>query len=90
MGRILVVSDNSTDPTITIADAVGVEVLEAEANSARKAGALNQALDTVERALEELENPAVGGGAADGHADARDDHLGADPPDAQAHRRKLK
>ncbi|WP_218221650.1 glycosyltransferase [Nesterenkonia sp. Act20] len=46
--RIMVVSDNSTDPTVTIAEALDVEVFETQENSARKAGALNQALDAID------------------------------------------
>ncbi|WP_218220442.1 glycosyltransferase family 2 protein [Nesterenkonia sp. Act20] len=79
--RILVVSDESTDHTVAIAEAFGVEVMETVDNTARKAGALNQALeivepqgfvlvmdadtqivpDFIERALEELRDPVVGG-----------------------------
>lgn len=47
--RILVVSDRSTDHTTTIAAALGVEVIEIARNDARKAGALNQALETLNR-----------------------------------------
>lgn len=46
-GRILVASDNSTDKTIAVALAHGVDVLETVGNTARKAGALNQALSVV-------------------------------------------
>lgn len=42
--RVVVVSDNSTDRTQAIAEAAGATVLTTEGNSARKAGALNQAL----------------------------------------------
>lgn len=42
--RILVVSDNSTDGTVELAARLGVEVLETRGNTAKKAGALNQAL----------------------------------------------
>lgn len=42
--RILVVSDNSTDGTVWLAEALGVEVIETEHNTAKKAGALNQLL----------------------------------------------
>jgi len=45
--RIVVVADNCTDGTVAIARRVGVEVLETEGNTHRKAGALNQALATV-------------------------------------------
>lgn len=47
--RILVVSDNSTDDTVNVARQAGVTVMETENNSARKAGALNQALATLPR-----------------------------------------
>lgn len=47
--RIVVVSDNSTDSTVEVARALGVEVMETVGNTARKAGALNQALDTLDR-----------------------------------------
>lgn len=44
--RLVVVSDNSTDRTVSIARGFGnaVEVMETEGNGDRKAGALNQAL----------------------------------------------
>lgn len=45
--RILVAADNCTDGTVDIAKAMGVEVLETWENTAKKAGALNQALATV-------------------------------------------
>ncbi|MCK0115463.1 glycosyltransferase family 2 protein [Isoptericola sp. S6320L] len=45
--RVLVVSDNSTDATVAVARAAGAEVMESVANTARKAGALNQAISTV-------------------------------------------
>ncbi|GAA1812669.1 glycosyltransferase family 2 protein [Nesterenkonia flava] len=47
--RILVVSDNSTDETPEVAKACGAEVIETVDNTARKAGALNQALETLPR-----------------------------------------
>lgn len=40
--RILVVADNCTDRTVEIARSFGVEVMETIANTAKKAGALNQ------------------------------------------------
>lgn len=43
--RVVVVSDNSTDGTPEVARAAGAEVFETVGNTARKAGALNQALD---------------------------------------------
>ena len=42
--RIVVVADNCTDRTVEIARAAGVEVIETVGNTAKKAGALNQAL----------------------------------------------
>jgi cellulose synthase/poly-beta-1,6-N-acetylglucosamine synthase-like glycosyltransferase len=42
--RIIVVADNCTDKTITIAKSLGVEVFESVANDQKKAGALNQAM----------------------------------------------
>lgn len=42
--RILVVSDNSTDATVQVGAEMGVEIFETVGNTARKAGALNQAL----------------------------------------------
>lgn len=47
--RVLVVSDNSTDATVAVAAAAGVDVMETSGNTARKAGALNQALAVVPR-----------------------------------------
>lgn len=41
---ILVVADNCTDATVAIAASYGVEVMETVGNTAKKAGALNQAL----------------------------------------------
>lgn len=48
---ILVVSDNSTDATVAVARDLGVGVLETENNTARKAGALNQALQSLQDLL---------------------------------------
>ena len=42
--RIIVVADNCTDSTVEIARATGVEVVESDGNSDKKAGALNQVL----------------------------------------------
>jgi biofilm PGA synthesis N-glycosyltransferase PgaC len=48
--RIVVVADNCTDRTVSIARSYeGVEVIETVGNSARKAGALNQSLEHVGR-----------------------------------------
>lgn len=47
--RVLVVSDNSTDDTVAVARALGVDVMETVGNADRKAGALNQALATLPR-----------------------------------------
>ncbi len=45
--RIVVVADNCSDATVSIARRAGVEVLETVGNEAKKAGALNQALREV-------------------------------------------
>uniref|UniRef100_A0AAU7J852 Glycosyltransferase n=2 Tax=unclassified bacterial viruses TaxID=12333 RepID=A0AAU7J852_9VIRU len=42
--RIIVVADNCTDDTVTIALSLGVDVIETTGNTAKKAGALNYAL----------------------------------------------
>lgn len=42
--HVIVISDNSTDDTIKIAEEAGAQVLESVANSDKKAGALNQVL----------------------------------------------
>jgi cellulose synthase/poly-beta-1,6-N-acetylglucosamine synthase-like glycosyltransferase len=42
--RIIVVADNCTDATLTIARQAGIEVVESVDNTEKKAGALNQAL----------------------------------------------
>lgn len=47
IASITVVCDNCTDDTARIAEALGVHVLETTRNTARKAGALNQALARV-------------------------------------------
>lgn len=46
--RIIVVSDNSTDDTVKIAKDMGIEVIETVDNTHKKAGALNQALQSIE------------------------------------------
>jgi cellulose synthase/poly-beta-1,6-N-acetylglucosamine synthase-like glycosyltransferase len=43
--RIIVVADNCTDSTVAIAREHGVEVIESQGNTGKKAGALNQALE---------------------------------------------
>lgn len=53
-GRVLVVSDNSTDDTVAVAREAGASVMETDGNSARKAGALNQALSTLDLAAGDL------------------------------------
>jgi cellulose synthase/poly-beta-1,6-N-acetylglucosamine synthase-like glycosyltransferase len=45
--RIVVVADNCTDDTVTIARAAGVEVIESVDNTNKKAGALNQVIPEV-------------------------------------------
>ena len=45
--RIIVVADNCTDDTVSIARAAGVQVVETVGNTKKKAGALNQALSAV-------------------------------------------
>lgn len=42
--RIIVVADNCTDSTVAVARSAGVDVIESEGNTHKKAGALNQAL----------------------------------------------
>lgn len=46
--QVLVVSDNSTDDTVAVARAAGASVMETRGNAARKAGALNQALASLD------------------------------------------
>ncbi|WP_368833790.1 glycosyltransferase family 2 protein [Kocuria arenosa] len=46
--RIIVISDNSTDSTVEVARGAGADVMESVGNTARKAGALNQALAGLE------------------------------------------
>ncbi len=43
-GRIIVVADNCTDATVSVARTAGVEVVESVDNTDKKAGALNQVL----------------------------------------------
>lgn len=45
--RVIVVADNCTDTTVEVARLAGVEVIESVANDLKKAGALNQALQTL-------------------------------------------
>ncbi|MDF9877879.1 glycosyltransferase family 2 protein [Cellulosimicrobium cellulans] len=49
--RVLVVSDNSTDRTAEVARSLGADTMETVDNSARKAGALDQALRAVDTPL---------------------------------------
>lgn len=49
--RIIVVADNCTDETVSLALAAGAEVIETVGNTDKKAGALNQALRQVLPAL---------------------------------------
>lgn len=46
-GRVIVVADNCADETAAVATRLGTEVVVTVGNTARKAGALNQALDAV-------------------------------------------
>lgn len=46
-GRVIVVADNCTDDTAAVATRLGADVVVTAGNTARKAGALNQALDIV-------------------------------------------
>jgi biofilm PGA synthesis N-glycosyltransferase PgaC len=52
-GRIIVVSDNSTDNTVAVARSLGAEVLETVGNAEKKAGALNQVFDDLLPILED-------------------------------------
>lgn len=45
--RVIVVADNCTDSTVAIARQRGVEVIQSERNTQKKAGALNQALAAI-------------------------------------------
>jgi biofilm PGA synthesis N-glycosyltransferase PgaC len=45
--EVVVVSDNSTDTTTEVARSLGVTVMETAGNSAKKAGAINQALSRI-------------------------------------------
>ncbi len=54
--RVIVVADNCTDDTARIAREAGAEVVETVGNTAKKAGALNQALAAV---LPQLDDNAV-------------------------------
>lgn len=57
--RILVVADNCSDDTVAVARAAGVEVMETVDNTARKAGALNQALATCLPSLDDAAGNTV-------------------------------
>jgi poly-beta-1,6-N-acetyl-D-glucosamine synthase len=52
VGRVIVVADNCTDQTATVATSLGCEVVVTVDNSAKKAGALNQVLPTILADLE--------------------------------------
>lgn len=45
--RVVVIADNCTDGTVLVARAAGVDVFETVGNTEKKAGALNQVLDTL-------------------------------------------
>ena len=45
--RVVVIADNCTDGTVTVARAAGAEVFETVDNTEKKAGALNQVLDVL-------------------------------------------
>lgn len=51
--RIVVVADNCTDATVTLAHSAGAEVIETVHNKHKKAGALNQALNAVMPTLQD-------------------------------------
>lgn len=51
--RVIVVADNCSDDTAQIARAAGAEVFETSGNTARKAGALNQALRWIDTAADD-------------------------------------
>ncbi|GHG61530.1 glycosyltransferase family 2 protein [Streptomyces griseocarneus] len=53
--RIVVVADNCTDDTATIAEANGATVMESQDNPHKKAGALNQALERILGGLDETD-----------------------------------
>ncbi|MDT7613877.1 MAG: hypothetical protein QOF00_1324, partial [Pseudonocardiales bacterium] len=45
--QVVVVADDCSDGTVAVATRLGADVVETAGNTARKAGALNQALDTL-------------------------------------------
>ncbi|MBO0820776.1 MAG: glycosyltransferase family 2 protein [Nocardiopsaceae bacterium] len=53
--RVIVMSDNSTDDTVALAERAGAEVWESAGNTARKAGALNQALSRLLPGLDDAD-----------------------------------
>ncbi len=57
--RVIVVADNCTDGTAALAVRLGAEVVETSANTARKAGALNQVLDALLPALADTDQVLV-------------------------------
>lgn len=57
--RVVVVADNCTDDTVTVARSAGAEVFETVANTDKKAGALNQALARLLPSLEDADHVLV-------------------------------
>lgn len=68
--RILVVADNCTDSTVQIVSRMGVEVMETAGNTAKKAGALNQAFGRLLRHQEIDEDDYLFVMDADSHVDS--------------------
>src|SRR6202035_5532460 len=54
--RIIVMSDNSTDHTVSLARQAGAEVWESVANAHKKGGALNQALNRILGELDDCDH----------------------------------
>jgi poly-beta-1,6-N-acetyl-D-glucosamine synthase len=57
--RIIVMSDNSTDDTVSLARAAGAEVWESVGNTHKKGGALNQALERILGHLDDCDHVFV-------------------------------
>jgi biofilm PGA synthesis N-glycosyltransferase PgaC len=57
--RIIVMSDNSTDDTVSLARQAGAEVWESVGNTHKKAGALNQALNQILGELDDSDHVFV-------------------------------